>query len=162
MNSKIKTFKKKRQMTNEQKAAAAERLRLAREKRAQENPPEYKNIAENVLALSPEDTLSMQNVKKWIKTQKEIASKYRREDRAGVKGALAKSIQAENYARNMQQYLVTGVWTDLFYGEFQQNQMGWVCRHMAYNKNGEPKRCHGVFYPDINKIWGVDTETKVE
>lgn len=160
--AKIKTFKKKRQMTDEQKAAAAERLRIAREKRAQENPPEYKNIANSVLALDPDDTLSMQNVKKWIKTQKELAAKYRREDRAGVKGALAKSIQAENYARNMQQYLTTGIWTDLFYGEFQQNQMGWVCKHLAYDNNGNPKRCHGVFYPDINKIWGVDTTSDLE
>lgn len=160
--AKIKTFKKKRQMTEEQKAAAAERLRLAREKRMQENPPEYKNIAPNVLALSPEDTLSMQNVKKWIKTQKELAAKYRREDRAGIKGSLAKSIQAENYARNMQQYLITGAWTDMFYGEFQQNKMGWVCKHLSYDEKGEPKRCHGVFYPDINKIWGVDSETNLE
>lgn len=158
----IKSYKKKRQMTDEQKAAAAERLAKAREKRMKENPPEYKNIAGNVLALDPEDTLSMGNVKKWIKTQKELASKYRREDRQGIKGSLAKSIQAENYARSMQSYLQTGVWTDMFYGEFQQYKIGWVCKHLAYDKNGEPKRSHGVFYPDINKIWGVDSETNLE
>lgn len=162
MSVKIKTFKKKRQMTDEQKAAAAERLAEARKKRMAANPPQYKNVAPNVLALDPEDTLSMQNVKKWIKTQKELAAKYRREDRTGVKGALAKSIQAENYARNMQQYLVTGTWSDMFYGEFQENKIGWVCKRLAYDEKGEPKRCHGVFYPDINKIWGVDTTSDLE
>ena len=155
----VKKYRKKRQMTEEQRKAAAERLAKAREKRMRENPPEYKNIHPTVLALDPEDTLSMQNVKKWIKTQRELALKYKREDRQGVKGSLAKAIQAENYARSMQQYLQTGVWTDMFYGEFQQNKMGWVCTRLAYDSNGNPKRTQGVFYPDINKIWGVDTES---
>jgi hypothetical protein len=114
-----------------------------------------------VLALDPEDTLSMQNVRKWIKTQRELSAKYKREDRQGVKGALAKSIQCENYARNMQNYLENGIWLDMFYGEFQQNQMGYVCKVMAYDSEGNPKRSHGVFYPDLNKIWGVDTETNL-
>ena len=158
----VRTFKKKRQMSDEQKAAAAERLAKAREKRMQENPPQYKNIHPDVLALNPEDTLSMQNVKQWIKTQKELAAKYRREDRQGVKGAAGKAAQAEGYARSMQNYLQSGTWTDMYYGEFQQNKMSWVCKRLAYDKNGEPKRQHGVFYPDINKIWGVDTASELE
>tara|TARA_R110000772_G_scaffold53748_2_gene122865 strand:- start:3618 stop:4097 length:480 start_codon:yes stop_codon:yes gene_type:complete len=153
----VKKYRKKRQMTDEQKKAATERLAIAREKRLLANPPQYKNIASNVLALDPEDTLSMQNVKTWIKTQRELASKYKREDRQGVNGALAKSIQAENYARNMQNYLENGIWLDMFYGEFQQNQIVCACKVMAYDSEGEPKRSYGVFYPDINKIWGVDT-----
>lgn len=155
----VKKYRKKRKMTEEQRLAASERLAKAREKRMRENPPEYKNIHPSVLALDPEDTLSMQNVKKWIKTQKELASKYRKEDRQGVKGALAKMNQAEGYARSLQNYLTTGIWTDMFYGEFQQNKMGWVCKANAIDpKTGEPKRTHGVFYPDINRIWGVDTD----
>ena len=35
---------KKRKMTEEQKIAAAERLREAREKRLRENPPKYAHI----------------------------------------------------------------------------------------------------------------------
>lgn len=162
MSIKVKKYRKKRQMTDEQKAAAAERLAEARKKRLAANPPEYKNIAPNVLALTDEDTLNMSNVKKWIKTQKELAAKYKRDDRAGIKGSLAKSIQAENYARNMQAYLQTGNWTDMYYGEFQENKMGAVCRVMAYYDDGTPKRQHGVFYPDINKIWGVDPEPEME
>ena len=157
----VKKYRKKRQMTDEQKKAASERLAKAREKRLLANPPQYKNIAPNVLALDPEDTLSMQNVRKWIKTQRELAAKYKREDRQGVKGALAKSIQCENYARNMQNYLENGIWLDMFYGEFQQNQIVCACKVMAYDSEGSPKRSHGVFYPDLNKIWGVDTETNL-
>jgi len=156
---KEKKYSKKRQMTEEQKQAASERLRIAREKRMKENPPQYKNIAPNVLALTEEDDLNMHNVKKWIKTQRELASKYKREDRQGVKGALARSIQCENYARNMQNYLENGIWLDMFYGEFQQTPVGLTCKVIAYDSNGEPKRSYGVFYPDINRVWGVDTES---
>jgi hypothetical protein len=155
----VKKFRKKRVMTEEQKQAAAERLRVAREKRMKENPPQYKNIAPNVLALSDEDELCMNNVKKWIKTQRELASRYKREAKQGIKDAEAKQIRCENYARNMQNYLENGTWLDMYWGEFGQNKIGYVCKHMAYDANGEPKRQHGVFYPDINKIWGVDTNT---
>ena len=146
-------------MTEEQKQAAAERLRVAREKRMKENPPQYKNIAPKVLALSDEDELCMNNVRKWIKTQRELASRYKREAKQGIKDAEAKQIRCENYARNMQNYLENGTWLDMYWGEFGQNKIGYVCKHMAYDANGEPKRQHGVFYPDINKIWGVDTNT---
>ena len=40
----------KRKMSPEQRAAAAERLAKAREKRLRENPPQYKNIDPTVLA----------------------------------------------------------------------------------------------------------------
>jgi len=155
----VKKYRKKRQMTEEQKQAAAERLAKAREKRLSDNPPQYKNIHPSVLELTEEDELNMHNVKRWIKTQKELAAKYRHEDRQGIKGAASKAAQAEGYARSMQNYLNTGTWTSMYWGEFQENKMGWACVVMAYDKDGNPKRTHGVFYPDINRFWGVDTES---
>lgn len=157
----VKKFRKKRVMTEEQKKAAAERLAIAREKRLRENPPQYKNIHSTVLEKTEEDELNMSNVKKWIKTQKELANRYRRESKQGIKGAEAKQIRCENYARNMQNYLENGVWLDMFWGEFGENKIGYVCKHMAYDANGEPKRSHGVFYPDINRVWGVDTSSEM-
>ena len=44
-----KTRKKRKPMSEEQKAAAAERLAIAREKRLKENPPQYKSIMETYL-----------------------------------------------------------------------------------------------------------------
>ena len=44
----------RRKMTPEQKEAAVERLRLAREKRLRENPPKYTNIHPSVLQLPDE------------------------------------------------------------------------------------------------------------
>lgn len=158
----VKKYRKKRQMTEEQKKAASERLAKAREKRLSENPPQYKNIASNVLALTEDDDLNMNNVKKWIKTQKELASKYRLEARQGVKGAEARQVRAENYARNMQNYLENGTWLDMYWGEFGENKIGYVCKHMAYDENGEPKRSPGVFYPDINRVWGEEMNSGVD
>ena len=47
----------RRKMTEEQRLAAAERLRVAREKRLRENPPKYANIHPTVVAKPDEDPL---------------------------------------------------------------------------------------------------------
>jgi hypothetical protein len=149
-----KIRKPRKPMTPEQKAAATERLAKAREKRMRENPPQYKNIHPDVLALDSEHPLHMTKVKQWIKTQKEIASEERKNERAGVKGAAVKRIRAETYARSMQRYLEDSVWTDGYYGEYGEHQMHQICTTMAYYPDGTPKRTYGVFYPDIGYIWG--------
>ena len=46
MNKPVKIRKKRKPMSAEQREAAAERLKLAREKRMKNNPPTYKNIHE--------------------------------------------------------------------------------------------------------------------
>lgn len=145
--------KRRKPMTEEQRAAAAERLKLAREKRLRENPPQYKNVHPSVLELSDDNALCMKNVKQWIKTQKELVARYRREHREGVKGALAKQCRAEGYIRAMNNYLSSGVWTNNFYGEYEEQPMKWACVRMAYDEDGNPKRTIGVYYPDIMAEW---------
>jgi hypothetical protein len=149
--------KRRKPMSEEQRAAAAERLKLAREKRLRENPPQYKNIHPSILELDDDATLSMKNVKEWIKTQKELVSKYRRDDRAGIKGATAKLAAAEGYIRSMNNYLSSGIWTNMFYGEYENQKMEWVCLAMAYDKDGNPKRSVGVHYPDVG-LWTQDMD----
>ena len=122
-----KIRKPRKPMSPEQKAAAVERLAKAREKRMLENPPTYKNIAQSVLDLPDDDPLHMSKVKVWIKNQRDIASVERKNHRAAVKGALAKQLRAEGYARSMQRYLESGEWGDMFWGEEGQNKMGSVC-----------------------------------
>ena len=53
----------KRKMSPEQRAAAAERLAKAREKRLRENPPQYKNIDPTVLARSEDDPFTLERFK---------------------------------------------------------------------------------------------------
>ena len=153
-----KTRKQRKPMTPEQKSAAAERLKLAREKRLKENPPEYKSIHPSVLAKGDDHAWSHIKVKEWIKTQKSLMSSERASIRAKVKGAEARYESARGYIRNMETYLRTGEWLDLFWGEYQQNRCKQVCLVMAYHPDGTPKRSIGVWYPDIQTEWTKEME----
>ena len=153
-----KTRKRRKPMSAEQKAAAAERLRIAREKRMKENPPEYKSIHPDVLARPDSDPWNHKNVKKWIKTQKELASAERKNARGNVKGALAKQMIHEGYVRNMETYLKTGTWLDMFWGEYQEHKTKSICLVMAYHPDGTPKRNIGTWYPDIQTEWTREME----
>ena len=57
-----KTRKRRKPMTPEQKAAAAERLAKAREKRAKENPPKYSSIHPSVVAKPDDDPMYLNNL----------------------------------------------------------------------------------------------------
>jgi len=153
-----KKRKTRKPMSAEQKAAAAERLAKAREKRLKENPPEYKSIHPDVLAKGDDHAWSHKKVKEWIKTQKALASAERASARKNVKGALAKQMQHEGYVRNMETYLRTGTWLDMFWGEYQQNRVKNVCLVMAYHPDGTPKRNIGTWYPDIGCEWTREME----
>ena len=97
----------KRKMTPEQKAAAVERLRVAREKRLKENPPKYKNIAKNVLALDDDDTFSLKNVRQWIKTQKGLLAAARQDK------SESKLSSIRGYIRHCEDYIRHGDWIDM-------------------------------------------------
>ena len=97
--------------------------------------------------------MSPANVKKWIKTQKDLAKSVRQQVRQKVKGAEAQLNIHEGYVRNMQNYLRTGDWTDIFYGEYQEHRIRYRCYALAYDKDGNPKRNVGVFYPDMGCVY---------
>ena len=116
----------RRKMTPELKEAAAERLRLAREKRLRENPPKYSNIHPSVLALPDEHPFSRVNVTKYIKTQKGMLPGLRSAIRNKVKGAIAEEASTKAYIRHCETYLRNGDWCDDFYGEYQEKRVKWV------------------------------------
>lgn len=153
-----KKRKQRKPMSAEQKAAAAERLAIAREKRAKENPPEYKSIHPDVLAKGDEHPWSHINIKKWIKTQKELLTIARSDVRRKVKGAEAQVSSCSGYIRNLELYLRSGTYVDMFWGEHQQNKCREVCIVMAYHPDGTPKRSVGVWYPDIGEVWTKEME----
>jgi len=115
----------RRKMTEEQKLAAAERLRIAREKRLRENPPKYAHIHKSVLARTDDDPLSRKNVVQWIKTQKSLLSAERGNVRRKVKGAESRVADHQAYIRHCEWYLKNGDWIDDRYGEYQEKKMGW-------------------------------------
>lgn len=147
-----KPKRKKRVMTDDQKAAAAERLRKAREKRMAENPPQYKSIHPDVVALPEDATLSMKNVKEWIKFNKDLLAANKKSLRAGSKDAERKVMETQAYITNMETYLRTGTWNDLFYGERRNNRMQMLCTTLAYDTQGRPKRSVGTVYLDLGGI----------
>lgn len=149
-----KVRKKRKPMTEEQRAAAVERLAKARELRAQNNPPKHTGIHPDVVALPDDNTLSMVKVKEWIKTNREQLSELKRQEKSDTKGAAGKVASLEGYIRNMEAYLKSSVWIDDFYGEQRQTKIGRVCVAMAYNKDGTPKRTVGTYYADIDQVWG--------
>ena len=147
-----KVRKKRQPMTEEQKAAAAERLAKAREKKAAADPNYGQSGVAECLRNLPEDyPLHPKKVKVWIKTQKDLASSERRQKRLGNKSANPDI--HESYVRNMKTYLRSGDWIDMFYGEHQEKRVRYRCVALAYDKDGNPKRNVGTFYPDIGMMW---------
>ena len=153
-----KKRKPRKPMSAEQKAAASERLAKAREARAAKNPDYGKtNIHESLRNLPDDHQLSPKRVKEWIKVQKDYAKSERAAVRQKIKGAEAKLASHDAYVRNMQTYLRTGDWVDMFYGEQQQNKVRNRCVALAYYwygpRKGQPKRDVGTFYPDLGLVW---------
>ena len=139
-----------RKMTEEQKKEAGERLAEAR---ALKNPPQYKNIHPNVLALDDTNKLSMKSVKGWIKTQRELMKTERYNHRKGDNKALAKLNNIQGYIRQLQYYLENGDYVAMRYGADGEHPVMQVCTAMAYDSEGFVKRSVGVLYPDIGEVW---------
>lgn len=155
--SKPKKIRKKRIMTEEQKQAARERLAKARENRG---PSTNKLIAESVRNLPDEDTLSLKNVRPWLKENKELLASMRvYKDSKDPKERMSYQ-KVETYVSNIESYLRHGVWVDLFYGSQQQNKIKQrvALNGMAYYANGKPKRTVGVWYEDLGQEWTKEME----
>ena len=149
-----KKRKPRKPMTEDQKAAASERLAKAREAKLEKNPDYGQtNIHESLRNLPDDHQLSPIKVKKWIKVQQEYAKSERAAVRQKIKGADAKLSSHEGYIRNMQKYLRDGTWVDMFYGDQQQGKIRNRCVRLAYYwygpRKGQPKRDVGTFYPDM-------------
>lgn len=139
--------------TPEQKQARLERLAAARAKRIESGAYEYASIHESVKNLPHEHPLSLVNVKKWLKVNKDMRQTYAKGFRVNDPDHYHRYLKHDTYIKNMEQYLRDGVWTDLFYGEQQQNKINYIVRCYSYHTNGPYegmiKRSVGFFYPDI-------------
>jgi len=123
-----KVRKKRKPMTEDQRAAAAERLESARAARA---PAKNESICQSVLDRGDEHPLSAKKVKTWIKTQKSLAATYRSEVRRDVKGSHTKLADSVGYVRHMQHYLKHGDWINDYYGEYEEKRVQWKTTHPA-------------------------------
>lgn len=144
-------MKKKRNLTVEQKQELVERLQKAR---AKKNPPQYKNVHPNVLAKPDDHPLSMENVKRYLKTQRELLAVERKNAKQDQKGALARVHSIEGYIRTLENYLRSGDYSGMFYGEYEEKPIQSVSLRNAYDpRTGLLKRNVGTFYPDLGMVY---------
>jgi hypothetical protein len=152
--TKMKKVRKKRKMTEEQKAAAVARLAKARENRG---PSQNKLIDENVRNLPDENPLSLKNVREWIKENKELLSAIKSFKDSKDAKERRKYISVQTYVQNLEAYLRNGVYLDMFWGAQAQNKIQYRCTNMAYYPDGTAKRSVGTMYPDVG-IWTKEME----
>lgn len=138
-----KKFRKTRNLTPEQKQAAVERLAKAREARKSDGPSTNSMYAEEVRNLPDDNPLSLVKVKQWIAHNKNLLSSLGK-DSPDYDRTVA-------YIANLEQYLRSGVYTDLRFGLEGQSKIKYRCVVMAYYPDGTPKRSVGVVYPDIGE-----------
>ncbi len=156
--------KRTRKITEEQREALRERMKLMRAKRA---PSEYKNVSKMVMSLPDDDTYSFKNIKAWIKHNKEMVAALNGQARSRSatdkerRTSEISSASKKAYIRYMEYYLKTGDWISMFSGQDEEHKVVPRCVAMAYYADGTPKRSVGVFYPDINAVWTKNmNETK--
>ena len=118
----------RRKLTQAQKQAAAARLAAARAKKGE---PKYSQYNQRVVNLPDDHKLSFKKVRSWIKTNKAKLPLLKKAVRQKERGSIAKLAIVEGYISNMESYLRTGLWLDLFYGEDQEFSTGWVKQHVA-------------------------------
>ena len=118
----------RRKLTKQQKEAAAARLAAARAKKGE---PKYSQYDQKVVNLPEDHKLSFKKVRSWIKTNKAKLPLLKKAVRQKERGSIAKLAITEGYISNMESYLRTGLWLDLFYGEDQEHSTGWYRRHIA-------------------------------
>ena len=154
-----KTRKRRKPLTEEQKAERRERLAKAR---AAKPEPKHSSVHPDV----PRDNDSIVNltsVRRWIKTNKEKLASAKQSLKLNPKD---KKINNEVnildcYVQNLQAYLRTGVWLDLRYGEHMEGKITKIVHVPAYHWHpndpykGMIKREVGVIYPDIG-IWSQE------
>ena len=116
--------------TEEMLMKESTRLRMSK-LRAKLNPPKLTNVHHTVKSLPDDNTLSYVSVKKWISTQESIVKTARITERS-IKSEVSQKdkdkafrtrIGAQSYIRAIKQYITTGDWTSMYYGEFENKLM---------------------------------------
>lgn len=154
---KRKKIRRGRVMTAEQKAAAGERLRKAREAKGPSTNSQYHPA---VAALPDTDPLSLTNVKTWIKKVQEELEAMKNWDRSTDASQRSKYQDAETYLYNMKQYITYGEWLDFRFGENRESIMVRRSLVPAYDKYGNVKRNVGTFYDDLGLVWTKEMDKR--
>ena len=119
--------------TEEMLKKEAVRLKMAK-LRSKRKPPKLANVHHKVKSLPDDNTLSYVSVKKWISTQESIVKTARVTERSlksevsqkDKDQAMRTRLGAQSYIRAIKQYITTGDWSSMYYGEFEDKLMQWT------------------------------------
>ncbi len=138
-------------MTEEQRAAAVERLAKAREARGHDGS---KSVHENLRDMDKDSPIHWKKVKGWItEIQTELKSTKAKKTSKDRKER-AEYINLEVYLSNLKKYIASGIYHDSRYGRHREGRMNTVVRTLAYHPDGFPKRTVGFYYPDLGgQVW---------
>ena len=118
-----KLRKKRKPMTEEQRAAAVERLAKARAARGITGT---KNVHPDVLALPEDHPLSYAKVKEWLDYNKDKLKSIKHQKDSKESQQRLEYQVTENYVKNLKIYIKDNVWCDHRYGEKMEHKMEWV------------------------------------
>ena len=127
-----KPRKKRKPMTEEQRAAAAERLAKARLARGITGT---KNVHPDVLSLPEDHPLSYAKVKEWLKYNEDLLKSIKSQKTSNDSKQRMEFHITENYVKNLKVYIRDNVWCDHRYGKLMENKMEWVAVVPAGEKN---------------------------
>lgn len=142
----VKKPRKKRQLSEEQRAELRERLEKARAAKA---PSKQISVHESIRNLPDTDNFAPPRVRGWIKATKERLQSMRKWKNSKDAKERQAYITDEIYLGNLQAYLRTGIYLDNRWGAERQHSVKAKCIAMAYYPDGTPKRTVGTWYPDI-------------
>jgi hypothetical protein len=129
MTERKKIRKPRKAMSDEQRQAASERLAKAR---AAKGPAKNTMYPEELRKIPNDETFSIHNVKQWLVNQKELLSSMRSYKDSKEPAERARYFATEAYVGNLDNYLRTGIYSDLFYGMNGTNKVKYVSAGMAY------------------------------
>ena len=118
-----KPRKKRKPMTEEQRAAAIERLAKARAARGITGT---KNVHPDVLALPEDNPLSYKNVKEWLTYNQDYLKSIKGQRDSKDRDQRREYQIVETYVKNLKTYIRDNVWNDHRYGKKMENKMEWI------------------------------------
>ena len=118
-----KEKKKRKPMSESQKAKARENLAKAR---AARGPAKNSSVHPDVLALPEDHPLSAEKVKSWLKYQTDKLKSIKQQKDAKESSLRLEYQVTENYVKNLKVYLKDNVWLDHRYGERGESKMDYV------------------------------------
>jgi hypothetical protein len=137
-------MKKRKPMTPEQREAAAQRLVKARAARKVSD----KGVHEDVRALDENDPMGVRATKEKIAKYKEKLTSIKSFRLSNQWQERLEYQSNENFIKNLETYLRTGVYKDLFFDLETKEKMLYRCYAKAYDEEGMVKRNAGTWYDD--------------